>query len=212
MDLRGDLENWNIGSGKNIVSLSSTTMSKYFIQPDQLRIQSFKLGAQIIKSGWIPDFMIVLWRGGAIPGCYIHELFKFRGYKKVDHIAVRTAKYEGIDKTLPEVKVYNLAYALEQLKRHTKLLIVDDVSDTGESIEVTIGALRQGLGDEMPIDFRTAQVCYKPKRNKTGRVPDYYVEEVDIWISFPHELEGLTHEEIRETMGDEVYQIVTGGV
>jgi uncharacterized protein len=184
--------------------------SKYFIQPDKLRIDSYKLGAQIISSGWIPDFMIVLWRGGAIPGCYIHELFKFRGYKKVDHIAIRTAKYMGIDQAFPKVKVYNLAYALEQLKQNTKLLIVDDVSDTGDSIEATLNALREGLGDEMPVNFKTAQVCYKPKRNQTGRVPDYYVEDVDRWIVFPHELEGLTHDEIREGMGEEVDKIVTG--
>ena len=37
---------------------------------------------------------------------------------------------------------------------------------------------------------------YKPSRNETDRVPDYYVHETEEWIKFPHSLEGLTGEEI----------------
>ena len=42
--------------------------------------------------------------------------------------------------------------------------------------------------------------CYpyfKPTKNKTNRKPDYYIHETDNWLVFPHELEGLTAEEIR---------------
>ncbi len=37
---------------------------------------------------------------------------------------------------------------------------------------------------------------YKPTRNETSRVPDYYLHETEQWIKFPHSLEGLTDEEI----------------
>jgi hypothetical protein len=39
---------------------------------------------------------------------------------------------------------------------------------------------------------------YKPSRNETDRVPEYYVHETADWIKFPHSLEGLSVEEIRE--------------
>ena len=39
---------------------------------------------------------------------------------------------------------------------------------------------------------------YKPLRNETAIKPDYWQVESDDWIVFPHELEGLTEEEIRE--------------
>jgi hypothetical protein len=40
---------------------------------------------------------------------------------------------------------------------------------------------------------------YKPSRNETDRVPDYYVRETAEWLVFPHELDSLTPEELRGT-------------
>jgi hypothetical protein len=37
---------------------------------------------------------------------------------------------------------------------------------------------------------------FKPARNKTGRSPDYYVQEVDEWLVLPYELQGLSQDEI----------------
>ena len=48
----------------------------------------------------------------------------------------------------------------------------------------------------MPHDVRVAVPYYKPSRNKTQRVPDYYLHETDQWLKFPHSLEGLTKEEV----------------
>jgi hypothetical protein len=39
-------------------------------------------------------------------------------------------------------------------------------------------------------------VYYKPARNRTSVQPDYYVRTTEDWLVFPHELQGLTHEEI----------------
>jgi hypothetical protein len=39
-------------------------------------------------------------------------------------------------------------------------------------------------------------VYYKPARNRSALVPDYYVRDTDKWLVFPHELVGLTREEI----------------
>ena len=37
-----------------------------------------------------------------------------------------------------------------------------------------------------------------PTRNETDIVPDYYLHETEQWLKFPHSLEGLTPEEVRE--------------
>ena len=37
---------------------------------------------------------------------------------------------------------------------------------------------------------------YKPKNNKTDIVPDYFVHESEEWLVFPHEISGLTSDEI----------------
>jgi hypothetical protein len=48
----------------------------------------------------------------------------------------------------------------------------------------------------MPGNVRIATPWYKPGNNRTRLVPDYYLHETDKWIVFPHELVGLTLDEI----------------
>ena len=46
-------------------------------------------------------------------------------------------------------------------------------------------------------DIRIATVWFKPGRNVTDLRPDFFVHETDRWLIFPHEIDGLTVEEIR---------------
>jgi hypothetical protein len=56
------------------------------------------------------------------------------------------------------------------------------------------------LGDKArlntPHDIRVAVPYYKPSRNLTERVPDYYIHETEQWLKYPHSLEGLTPDEV----------------
>jgi hypoxanthine phosphoribosyltransferase len=152
---------------------------------------------------------VVLWRGGAPIGCYMHEFFKRCGIKP-DHIAIRTSRYHGIDSASETIEVHNLGYFLERAKKDTNVLLVDDVHDTGLSIKAVKDRLKEEMGDNFPDNIRTATVYYKPSRNKTGEVPDYYVETTDEWLVFPHELEGLSLEEMDPQVA-EMLQDVTPG-
>lgn len=187
-------------------------MSKQYVSPDELKIDSFKLGTAIIESGFRPDFMVALWRGGAPIGCYVHELLK---YCKIntDHIAIRTSKYSGVDKANSEVVVDDLSYLVERFEKKSKVLIVDDIYDTGLSVTAVINTLKsQVLPENFPDDIRVATVFYKPTRNKTERIPNYYVNETDRWVVFPHEIEGMDVEEICFAMGDEIGNLVMKSV
>lgn len=177
---------------------------KKFITPDQLRQDSFKLGEQIIKDGFKPDYMIALFRGGSTPACYIHEMLKYVYKIHIDHIAIRTSRYTGIDETLPEVQVHNLGYLVERLRKNDKVIIVDDVADSCLTIKAVLKALHDKLKDNTPTDIRIATIDYKPLRNQTDIVPHYYVNETNDWLVYPHELEGLNQDEIRQHWGDDI--------
>ncbi len=56
--------------------------------------------------------------------------------------------------------------------------------------------LRQRCRRNLPGTIRIATVYYKPTRNRSSLVPDYYVKATDTWLVFPHELQGLSREEI----------------
>ena len=93
-------------------------------------------------------------------------------------------------------RVHGLQYLLENLNVDDRLLLVDDVFNSGYSIEAVIAELQQKLRLNMPSDVRVATPYFKPCRNKTGRSPNYYVHEVDEWLVLPYELQGLSKDEI----------------
>ena len=78
-----------------------------------------------------------------------------------------------------------------------RVLIVDDVFDTGNTIVAVIEELKRRARDNTPEDIRIAVPFYKPTRNQTDIVPDYYEYETTEWLVFPHELDALTPEELR---------------
>jgi len=88
-------------------------------------------------------------------------------------------------------------YLIKNIRHEDRLLIVDDVFDTGRTIEAVIAHLRDKARRNTPEDIRVAVPYYKPARNQTERVPDFYLHETERWIKFPHSVEGLSAEEIR---------------
>ena len=78
-----------------------------------------------------------------------------------------------------------------------RLLIVDDVHDTGNSISQIISDLKSACKKNTP-EIKVATPYFKPNKNKSGYKPDFYLHETDQWLVFPHELEGLTFEEIKD--------------
>lgn len=169
------------------------TEKKYIAAQDLLE-DSFRLAANIHASGFRPTVMVAVWRGGVPIGVAVQEFLSFAGVR-TDHISIRTSSYDGIDASR-EVRVYGLSYLVKHLTQEDRLLIVDDVFDTGHTIEAIIRELSTKLRLNMPADVRVAVPYYKPKRNKTSMVPDYYLHETEVWLKYPHSLEGLSREEI----------------
>ena len=78
-------------------------------------------------------------------------------------------------------------------------MIVDDVFDTGRSILAVLERISGLSRRNAPEIIRVATVYYKPNKRKVDLVPDYYIHATDDWLVFPHELEGLTREEVSAT-------------
>ena len=74
-------------------------------------------------------------------GIAVQEFLSFLDIKS-DHVAIRTSYYSGIDNKKEKVQVYGLNYVIRKLESHDRLLIVDDVHDTGHSIEQVINDIK----------------------------------------------------------------------
>ena len=171
-------------------------MEKHFIQSQQLLKDSFELAWQVYKSGYKPNYIVGVWRGGAPIGIAVQEFLEVVGLKS-DHIAIRTSYYSGISERKKSVQVYGLNYIVNKLESEDSLLIVDDVHDTGLSIDQIIIDIKKACKKNTP-EIKVATPYFKPNNNETKRTPDYFLHETDQWLVFPHELEGLSIEEIIE--------------
>jgi hypoxanthine phosphoribosyltransferase len=171
-------------------------VEKQYLSAQGLLEDSFELASIIVESGFRPTFMIAVWRGGVPMGIAVQEFLSFHGIE-TDNIAIRTSSYAaGIDMQSREVRVHGLNYLMKNIKHQDSLLIVDDVFDTGRSIEAILDELKRRTRLNMPHDVRVAVPYYKPSRNLTNREPDYFIHETEAWIKYPHSLEGLTRDEI----------------
>ena len=175
-------------------------MKKIFVAADDLLLDSFRLAVAVRDSGFKPDFLVGLWRGGSAVGIAVQEGLEHLGIE-TDHIAVRTS-YTGrpgyremVDKA-DSIRVHGLDYLVDKVCEEHSLLIVDDVYSTGSSVKAVIERLARKTRRNLPHDIRIATVWYRPT-DRTVRVPDYYIHETADWLILPYELHGLTIDELK---------------
>ena len=81
---------------------------------------------------------------------------------------------------------------MNNLKEATNILLVDDVVDSGKTIESIFQCLeKKGVEGNIQV----ASVYYKPMVSSI--TPDYYIHKTNQWIVFPHELDALTSDELK---------------
>ena len=182
-------------------------MNKIVLSAQQLLEDSFQLGLNILESGFEPTMIIAIWRGGTPVGMAVQEILAYCGIQS-DHIAIRTSSYVGVDQR-GTVAVHGMNYIIKKICYDDRLLIIDDVFDTGHTIAAVIDDLSKRARDNTPEDIRIAVPWYKPTRNETELEPDYYIHETAEWLVFPHELDALTPEELRQTR-PEISTIIDG--
>ena len=185
-------------------------MSKVYLSAQGLLEDSFTLAKQVLDSGFKPTFIIAIWRGGTPIGIAVQEYLEYHGIE-TNHIAIRTASYSGIDEQAREVKVFGLNYLVKHVRHSDRLLIVDDVFDTGKSVEAIINELRSRARLNTPEQIRIAVPYYKPSRRQVELEPDFVIHETTDWLKYPHSLEGLSQAEMK-THRPEIYDIIKGSL
>lgn len=186
-------------------------VEKIYISADELLSDSFLLAEKIQHSGFKPDLLIGIWRGGAPVGVYVQEYLEYVGIA-TEHFPIRTRSYTGINEQT-EVEIQGLDHLISQVKPGDNVLLVDDVFDTGRTIQ----AILTQLADQLTtcnidsINIKVACPWYKPSRNVTSLKPDFHLHETERWLVFPHELVGLTTAEIRAGKGKQGDWLVQQG-
>ena len=181
----------------------SISSEKIYVDATSLLVDSVRLARQVWDDGYRPDYLIGVWRGGTPPGMAIHEFFRLRGLEPY-HTTIKTQSYSGMRRDDAGVEIKGMGHVIDVIDATDRVLIVDDVFDTGHTMVAIIEELRARARRNMP-ECRIGTVYYKPERNETAIEPDYYTVADNRWIVFPHEVEGLSEEELR-THRPELYE------
>ncbi|MCL2265542.1 MAG: phosphoribosyltransferase [Treponema sp.] len=183
-------------------------MRKEFLQFDVARDNAIKLAHQIFSDGFVPDVIYVSLRGGAYLANIISEYFKIvhTGARPVYYAAVVARSYSDVAKS-DQVKVDGWTYSPDYLRVGDKVLLIDDIFDSGK----TINYLAQIILDKgIPRkDLKVAVHDYKYFKDKETQLPvqpDYWCRKHEVsihddvyWIHYmSHELMGLTETELEE--------------
>lgn len=181
---------------------------KEFLPYEQVRNNSLKMAHRILKDGFIPDVIYVSLRGGAYVANVVSEYFKIarKDVHPVLYAAVVARSYTDI-REHDRVMIDGWTYSPEHLRPGDKILLVDDIFDTGKTINYLVEVLlEKGIPRK---DIKVAVHDYKyftQKKEQLPIQPDYWCRkfvitkpEEDRWIHYmSHELIGLSDEELEE--------------
>jgi hypoxanthine phosphoribosyltransferase len=124
------------------------------------------LSRLIKSSGWRPDLVVAIGRGGYVPARVVCDflVFDLLTSMKVEHWGIGAQKRD-------EARV---RFPLATEISGQKVLIVDDVTDTGDTLTTAVSYV-ESLG---PIETRTAVLQHKVS---SEFLPDYYSEKITEW-------------------------------
>ena len=132
---------------------------------------SRELTRTVVDSGFRPDIVIAVARGGLIPA---GALSYAMGVKAAGTLNVEF--YTEVEETLPDPVVLAPLLDTDAIVGK-KLLVVDDVADSGRTLSLVVGLL-----NEHAAEVKSAVVYTKPR---TIITPDFSWRETDLWIEFP---------------------------
>lgn len=155
----------------------SKEIKKTAVTAEKVQSMCMALYNMAQKDTFNPELLIGISRGGLVPLGFLagERMFNNRNTKIIN---IHSYNYQEQQSDI------NLFFPLhtEDLQKFESILVVDDLVDSGKSIDFVINMLKK----EVPATIKTATLFYK-KRSTIK--PDYYVEETEDWIVFPWEVE-----------------------
>ena len=148
-------------------------MEKYYYSYDEF-LQDIKTLYRKIKD-FHPDTLLAIARGGLTMG---HLLATAMDTRRL--FALNSIHYEGTKK-LDTLQIFNIP----DLSDAKRVLILDDIADSGETLLAVLNELQQRYPD---VEFKIATLFYKPD---SLIQPDFSVKEAPSWIDFFWEVDPL---------------------
>jgi hypoxanthine phosphoribosyltransferase len=128
---------------------------------------------QVKRGGYKPDLLVAVSRGGWIPGRVLSDLLE-----NPNIATIKVEYYVDIYKTHTKPKI---TQPLSIEVKGKKILLIDDIADSGKSLKL----VKEHLAEQGAAEVKICTLYYKPWSILT---PDFFVRRTDAWVCFPHEI------------------------
>ncbi len=132
-----------------------------------------QVASQIRRSGYKPDLLVAVSRGGWIPGRVLSDLLE-----NPNIATIKVEYYVDIYKTHTKPKI---TQSLPVEVKGKKILVIDDIADSGKSLKL----VKKHLAGQGAAEIKICTLYYKPW---SILKPDFFVRSTDAWVCFPHEI------------------------
>ena len=132
---------------------------------------STQLAEKIKESKYDPDIIIAIARGGLVPARIVADVLGV-----IDILSIKIEHWVETASHTPEAKV---KYPFKVDLQGKKVLIIDDITDTGDSVELAKKYVKENFG---PKEVRTATMQIIEASAKIK--PDYYAMVIKDWYWF----------------------------
>ncbi len=155
-----------------------------------------------LQSDYKPDIIVGIARGGIVPARFLSDLLETRNLT-----TIQIEYYKGINQTKDEP---SLKRCLNLQLTSKTVLLVDDISDSGSSLQLAKNHLKQNGAKEIKI----ATLYAKPT---SITKPDYFEKQTSNWIVFPWDIKETVRKIIETQLdkrapGKEIAKLVKAGL
>jgi len=169
-------------------------MADLHISFDEYRKKTEQLASQIYKDGWNFNQVVCIAKGGMRVVDIMARVFDV----PLAILSVESYRGEGVKNKRGAI-TFSRDLAKTSPNIGSKVLLVDDLSDSGITLKKSIDWLQHFYGFYLDEPIRTAVLYHKAV---SSFVPDYYIDylEDSPWIHMPFEkYEEITIEELKKT-------------
>jgi uncharacterized protein len=158
------------------MTTSSTDDEREILTWSDFGAGSRELATEIVASGFVPDLVLSIARGGLPVGGVLAYALDVKNCA-----AINVEFYSGIGERMDVPVVLPPTPPLIDLAG-LKVLVADDVADSGETLALVTELVRPHVAE-----LRTAVLYEKPR---TIFNPDFSWRRTDRWIAFPWSADG----------------------
>tara|TARA_B100001093_G_C26021998_1_gene674320 strand:- start:26 stop:484 length:459 start_codon:yes stop_codon:yes gene_type:complete len=152
-------------------------MDKLYFSYQDIHDLCIKLGNSI-SNKFEPDYILAISGGGLIPGRIIRKVLK----KPV--ISVNISYYDSDDNIQSEPQI--IQWIDSKIIENKKILIIDEIDDTGKTISYLINKLQESNVSELGIGVLHNKL--KPKEYNLNNIKYFCGSEIpDKWVVYPWE-------------------------